>query len=109
MNKLPTFLPSAEQVPFILPYQVCKKLLKLNPFKATGLDNIPPRVLKQFAYELAEPVTEIFNLSLSFGVVPAVWKAADICPIPKETPTKEENDVNFFNLLSFQGSRGFCD
>ena len=50
-----------------------------------GPDNILPRVLKKFAYELADPIAEIFILSLSSGIAPTIWKVADICPIPKET------------------------
>ena len=57
LNELPTFLSSADQVPLIHPYQVCKKLLNLNPYKAMGPDNILPRVLKKFAYELADPIS----------------------------------------------------
>ena len=100
LNELPTFLPSADQVPLIHPYQVCKKLLNLNPYKAMGPDNIPPRVLKEFAYELADPIAEIFNLSLSSGVAHTIWKVADICPIPKETLPKEENDLRPISLTS---------
>ena len=46
MHELPAFLPAVEQVPVIYSYQVCKKLQKLNPHKAMGPDNIPPRLLK---------------------------------------------------------------
>jgi hypothetical protein len=46
-----------------------------------GPDNIPPRILKEFAYELAEPVTSIFNTSLSFGLVPVLWKDSSIIPM----------------------------
>jgi hypothetical protein len=49
----------------IYSYQVCRKLQKLNPYKAMGPDNIPPRLLKEFAYELAEPIADLFNLSLT--------------------------------------------
>ena len=69
MHELPAFLPAAEQVLVIYSYQVCKKLQKLNPYKAMGPDNIPPRLLKEFAYELAEPIADLFNLSLSSCMV----------------------------------------
>lgn len=90
INKLPAYLPSIDQVPTIQPYEVCNKLLKINTMKAPGPDNIPSRILKTFAYVLAEPVTNIFNTLLSSGVVPAVWKEANISPVPKETPPKKD-------------------
>ena len=59
-------------------------------FKAQGPDNVPCRILKEFAYELAEPVTTIFNPSLASGIVPAIWKDSNITPISKiQSPTNE--------------------
>ena len=63
LDELPAFLPALEQAPTVQPFEVCEKFQALKLFKASGPDNIPPRVLKQFAYELAEPVTKIFNVS----------------------------------------------
>ena len=68
LSKLPAYLPAADQLPIIHPYQVCKKLLCLNSSKAAGPDNIPPRILKDFAYELSDP---IFNLSLASATSPS--------------------------------------
>ena len=98
MHELPAFLPAAEQVPVIYSYQVCKKLQKLNPYKAMGPDNIPPRLLKEFAYERAEPIADLFNLSLSSGIIPATWKCANIIHIPKEKLPKEESDLRPISL-----------
>ena len=37
-------------------FNVHNKLLSnLTPFKATGPDDLPPFILKEFAYELASP------------------------------------------------------
>ena len=80
---LPPFLPSADEVPILHSHVVCKKLLHVKANKAMGPDSIPPRVIKEFAYELAEPVTKIFNTSLSTGEVPFLWKCSNITPIPK--------------------------
>ena len=87
---LPAFLPAETCVPTIQPHEVCRKLLAVQPFKAQGPDNVPCRILKEFAYELAEPVTTIFNASLASGIVPAIWKDSNITPIPKiQSPTNE--------------------
>ena len=99
-NELPTLLPASEQPPVIHPYQVCKKLHNLNPLKAMGPDNIPPRIMKEFAYELAEPITDFFNFSISSGIVPDIWKCANTTPVPKETIPKQESDSRPISLTS---------
>ena len=66
------YLPSSESTPTIYPYQVCKKLSNLNSFKACGPDNIPSRILEEFAHVFAEPVTTIVNSSLVSGLVPSL-------------------------------------
>ena len=55
---LPSFLPPAEEVPIVHSHAVCKTLLHVKTNKAMGPDNIPPRIIKEFAYELTEPVTK---------------------------------------------------
>ena len=42
--------------------------------KATGLDGIPARFLKDSAAVIAPTITFIENLSLSIGSVPDEWK-----------------------------------
>lgn len=62
-----------------------EKLLKnLDPSKATGPDQIPARILKQFATEFAPHLTTIFNVSLSKGDVPEDWRHANVIPIFKK-------------------------
>ena len=51
-------------------------MLNTKVFKSSGPDNIPNRIIKDFAYELAEPVCHIFNTSLSTGEFPNIWKDA---------------------------------
>ena len=55
----------------------------LNGRKATGLDNLPPGLLKDAAGVIAKPLTFIINLSLETGVVPTEWKMAKVIPIFK--------------------------
>ena len=62
------------------------KLSKLNASKSPGPDDLPSRLLKEFACEFSIPVTDIFNSSLKEGKIPQVWKDATIAPIPKEMP-----------------------
>ena len=75
------------------PHWSLQKLLRLSPFKACSPDAIPNRILKLFACELSEPVTTIFNWSLSSGDFPSAWRDACISPIPKASPVTCDNDL----------------
>ena len=55
--------------------------LKAN--KATGLDKIPPKILKLSASIVAPSFTYIFNLSLATGIYIDDWKRASVTPIFK--------------------------
>ena len=43
-------------------------------------------MLKEHADCLAAPLASIFNCSLREGVLPNVWKSANIIPLPKTKP-----------------------
>ena len=47
---------------------------------------------KEYAPELAEPITVIFNTSLSAGTFPTAWKDSNITPVPKVTPITGKGD-----------------
>ena len=61
------------------------KLLKgLNPNKASGPDKISPKLLKNMADYLAQPLASLFQASLKQGKVPHQWKNALVTPIFKK-------------------------
>ena len=67
--------------------------IKVN--KSTGPDNIPAyfHVLSH-ATVLLRPLTALFNSSLREGVIPALWKTANVIPLPKKCPPRLiENDI----------------
>ena len=74
------------------PHEVFKRLLAIKPSKAHDPDNMPCRIVKEFAYELAEPITTICNTSLRSGIVSVIWKDSYIIPIPKIQPPMDEGD-----------------
>ena len=84
-SKLPAYLP-AEEPPQLYPWEVFAELGKLKAAKSAGPDQIPPRLLKEFAYELSVPLTDILNSSFLEGKVPDQWKKAIVVPIPKQYP-----------------------
>ena len=49
--------------------------------KATGLDNIPSRFVRDGSSIIASPLTHIINLSLIQGVVPDNLMAARVVPL----------------------------
>ena len=65
--------------------QVCKR-------KSTGPDGISALLLKTFAEELTPAWCPIFQSSIDFHKVPAIWKKSTIIPIPKKSCPKENND-----------------
>ena len=100
VNLLPAFLPAKDRFLSVQPYEVCQKLLALQPYKATGPDNVPSRFLKYFAHVPADPVTTIFNTSLSSSVIPRIWKEFNIIPIAKVQQPECEGDARPISLTS---------
>ena len=49
---------------------------------------IPNIVLKEFAFELAPLIADMYNTSLCEGVVPPSLKHAIVSPLPKQMPPK---------------------
>lgn len=62
---------------------VLKLLNSLNPSKSSGPDKLPTKLLKLIAILIYEPLTKLFNKSLSEGRFPTLWKTANITAIFK--------------------------
>ena len=52
--------------------------------KASGIDKLPGRFLKDGAKILSKPISEICNLSISHGIFPNACKVAKLKPIFKK-------------------------
>jgi hypothetical protein len=72
----------------IAPEAVFYRLEHINIRKAPGPDNLPNWLLRDFAFALCQPLCFIFNSSIREGIVPAVWKQANIIAVPKTKPAK---------------------
>jgi hypothetical protein len=86
MNDLPAKVnPDSHRFHFSVTYykEVLGVLKSLSASKATGLDNIPPKLVKDAAEELATPLTTLVNRSLTCGLFPNAEKTAKISPIYK--------------------------
>ena len=63
---------------------VFKLLENLDPNKSSGPDEIPAKILKLAAKELAPALTKIFQSSLDTGKLPDSWLQANITPLFKK-------------------------
>ncbi|KAI8478186.1 hypothetical protein Bbelb_440800 [Branchiostoma belcheri] len=76
--------PTPETVRLTSPPQVVsvwdmwKRLRNLKVGKATGSDGISPRIIREFAFELSQPLCDIMNASLCQGEVLDLFKDADV-------------------------------
>ncbi len=60
-----------------------KQLKSIKRSKSTGIDDLPPNMLKDAAPAISTPLTYLINQSLETGLFPTAWKAAKIIPIHK--------------------------
>ena len=80
--------------------EVTKSLRAIDPSKACGPDQIPGRLLKECASEIAPSLTRLINLSLRVGRVPQEWKRANIVPVLKKGNKEDVKNYRPISLLS---------
>ena len=78
---------------------VRKELLQMKSTKATGLDGISARLLKDAAPEVSESITYIINLTISTSTIPSEWKAAKVTPIYKSGDKSDPNNYRPISVL----------
>ena len=101
-NKLPAFIP-ANQHSDIDRMTVFKKLNSIKLTKASPPDDLPKRLIKEFAYELSKPLTHVFNISVKYGIFPECWKVATIIPLPKVKIVEELGELRPVSLTPVLG------
>lgn len=84
----------------IQPEEVYEILVNLDTTKATGPDGISNRLLKEAAVSISEPLSHLFNYSLSIGYFPEQWKIANVIPIFKKDNPMICNNYRPISLLS---------
>ena len=75
-------------------------LVNLEPHKATGPDNIPTKLLKETAQQMAPLLTLIFQASLNQGKLPSDWKSANVTPIHKKDKRTDPSNYRPISLSS---------
>ncbi|KAK3540665.1 hypothetical protein QTP70_034523 [Hemibagrus guttatus] len=89
-----TIPPLEDQVLCLTMADMRKTLCGVNPRKAAGPDNIPGRVLRECAEQLADGFTDVFNMSQSSAIVPTCLKTTTIIPVLKKSPVSCLNDYH---------------
>ena len=79
--------------------EVYSSLSSIKTTKAVGPDNIPNKLLKDFANELAPLIMDIYNQSLRESYIPSMLKSSIVNPIPKISIPKDiESDLRPISL-----------
>ena len=78
---------------------VALRLQNLKASKATGVDNIPAKVLKAVSHIIAPSLTVIFKQSLSTGIYINDWKLARVSPIYKSEDRKKCENYRPISIL----------
>nr|VZI00046.1 unnamed protein product [Spirometra erinaceieuropaei] len=92
-------VPTIDSVVLTKPI-VQQELLKLKEGTSPGPDEIPAKLLKELAKELAEPLSVLFQASLDAGRLPPDWKTAWISPIHKNGSRASANNYRPVSLTS---------
>jgi hypothetical protein len=61
-----------------------KLLCHLNPYKATGPDQVSPRLLKEPSKQISPELTLVFQASINQGKIPEEWKSSNITKLFKK-------------------------
>jgi len=84
--------------PVIQVETVRELLLHVDCHKSMGPDGLHPRVLRELAGVIAEPLSTIYQHSWLPGEVPEDWRLADVTPIYKKGCKEDWGNYRPFSL-----------
>ena len=93
--------PTAARFTFspMQPHELLKAMNKFKTSHGSGLDCISSFFLKAEMPILAQPLSQLFNLSLSLGLFPDCWKTARAAPVFKDGPADESSNYRPISVL----------
>ena len=98
--EVPSF--DVSDIPQFSPRQVAKEMTKIKTNKAVPPGDVPAKLIKVFAKELAVPFSHILNKSLMDGTWSRIYKLEIVTPVPKVFPPKTIDQLrNISGLLTF--------
>ena len=80
--------------------QVYKIIMNLNVAKATGIDNIPARLVKLAANILKTPFTNALNASIQLGKFPNHLKIGKISPVYKNSKAGLSQEKEYYRPIT---------
>ena len=92
-----------DSVPQIAIEDVYNALLRINTKSSTVTDDIPAKVIKMFAAEIASPLAHIIETSIIRGEFANLWKLETVTPVPKVFPPllcKQLRNISVFMNLA---------
>ena len=105
-NALPIMLiPNCHlECPIVFPPSlkifVRTSLQQLSTSKATGLDDLSSFFLKIAASSISPSLPSVFNLSISSGVFPNLWKTAKVSPLHKDGSLFDRSNYRPISVLA---------
>ena len=98
--KIPPF--SKSDIPQLAPNQLIKYLQSIKTNKSTAPEDIPAKVIKEFAPYLCIPFSDVINSGLTAGHWPKYYKKETITPTPKQYPPENREMLcPIANLCNF--------
>ena len=83
--------------------EILNQIRILNGNKSCEPDGISPKFIKIANNSLDKPLTRLFNLSVSLGKVPKLWKQANVIPLHKKESKHIVGNYHPVSLLSILG------
>jgi exonuclease III/ribonuclease HI len=96
-------LPTLQMDP-ITDEEIKRAVMRMNPWKAPGEDQIPAGVWQQLWPALGKDICQIFHASIKLSYVPARWRIAKIIPLHK--PGRDETLLNSYRPISLLSTLG---
>ena len=79
---------------------ISSKIKAVKTNKATGPDQITPKLLRIAEPEVVPPLTKLYSLSVEKGKVFDQWKTAHLCPVFKKDDPTDTSNYRPISLLS---------
>ena len=97
LESFPAYLPADAAPPVIKRADVQSELSNIR----CNISTTPARVVKEFAFELSQPLTHIFNSSLSSGHFPRLRSYLTSLPFPRSTRRLPSTTSDLSDSLRF--------
>ena len=91
--------PNSMMVPHVTIHEVIKVIKSLKN-KKCHIDDFAPFVIKENAYLLSQPLSFLFNQSISSGKFPKLLKSARVIPLHKKGSKTDLNNFRPISLLN---------